>query len=268
MGMIKNRLFKSRFSLAEVVIILVVAMVVCLGVAMFYQVRWLRQLTAATFQNALPDVRVAEEEKVSDSVAYEKEYDFTTDWFTWNIPVWEKALAQYKGKAGVRYLEIGVYEGRSAIWMLENILTDPGARLTGIDLFDGPFKNRCLANLELSGASQKATMITGFSQIVLRDLEPESYDIIYIDGSHSEDDVLEDAVLCSRLLKPDGIMIFDDYRWAGCFAEGTSDAPTDFPKTAIDSFIQCFSDHFDIIHNSYQIILRKKKSLVSEYARA
>ena len=54
---------------------------------------------------------------------YLKNYKFTTDWFTNRIPLWEKILAPLKGKQGIHYLEIGVFEGRSAIWMLENILT-------------------------------------------------------------------------------------------------------------------------------------------------
>jgi predicted O-methyltransferase YrrM len=85
-----------------------------------------------------------------------------------------------------------------------------------------------------------------------------SFDIIYIDGSHAEDDVLEDAVLCSRLLKGGGILIFDDYRWAGFFASGTCDSPTDFPKAAIDRFVQVFHKQFEVIHNSYQLILKKR----------
>ena len=65
-------------------------------------------------------------------------------------------------------------------------------------------------------------------------------------------------VLCARLLKKRGILIFDDYQWAGCYERGTSDSPTDFPKAAIDRFVQCFEKQFDVIHNSYQMILRKR----------
>ena len=30
-----------------------------------------------------------------------------------------------------------MYEGRSSVWMLENVLTDPTSHLTGIDVFEG-----------------------------------------------------------------------------------------------------------------------------------
>lgn len=184
----------------------------------------IHQTRASVFQSPLPDVRVAEETAVPDSAAYQRDYEFTVNWFTHNIPVWQNVLAPFKGKPNVNYLEIGVYEGRSAIWMLENVLTHPTARLTGIDVFEGPLKARYLANLDRSGFSDKTTTITDYSQLALRELPFDSYDIIYVDGSHAKDDALEDAILCWRLLKDGGVLIFDDYRWSGLFVFGTSDA--------------------------------------------
>ncbi len=173
-------------------------------------------------------------------------------------------LEPYKGRPGVNYLEVGLYEGRSALWMLENILTHPSAHLTGIDVFEGPLKDRCLENLRRSGAGDKVTTIIEPSQVVLRRLPLESFDIIYIDGSHAVADVLEDAVLSFRLLKPGGILIFDDYRWVGALGAGagTKDKPSDFPKFAIDRFVQCFDKDLEVIHHteaSNQLILRKRK---------
>jgi predicted O-methyltransferase YrrM len=152
--------------------------------------------------------------------------------------------------------------------MLENILTHPTAHLTAIDVFDGPYKDRWFANIENSGFSNKVTTITGYSQLALRKLPLDSFDIVYIDGSHAKDDVMEDAVLCWRLVRKDGLLIFDDYRWAGCFVSGTSDQPTDFPKAAIDRFVQCFDEHFEVIHNSHQLILRKSGVASSTSATA
>jgi predicted O-methyltransferase YrrM len=80
------------------------------------------------------------------------------------------------------------------------------------------------------------------------------YDIIYIDGSHDRPDVLEDAVLCWRLLKEGGIMIFDDYRYLG---RRGSDNKVVSPKAAIDAFVQCFEEHCEVIHNGIQLIVRK-----------
>src|SRR3989344_7436900 len=48
---------------------------------------------------------------------------FLTDWFSRHIPLWEKRLAEFRGQPAVHFLEIGSWEGRSAGWLLTNILT-------------------------------------------------------------------------------------------------------------------------------------------------
>ncbi|WP_165226904.1 class I SAM-dependent methyltransferase [Aquisphaera insulae] len=260
-------MLKARYSVLDLV-----AMVLILGTA-FGLVSWQwknrlmestsqvrSQLLKAVFQSPLPGHAVTAERPVPDSEAYKGKYQFSDNWFTYHIPVWERVLAPFQGKPGVQYLEVGLYEGRSAVWMLEHVLTHPTARLTGIDPFLGPYKSKYHANIESSGLSPKVTTIADYSQVALRKLPLNAYDIIYVDGSHAKDDVLEDAVLCSRLLKEGGILIFDDYQWVGCMAHGTCDSAEDFPKAAIDPFVQCFEKEFEVIHNSNQLILRRRKA--------
>ena len=183
-----------------------------------------------------------------------KKYNFSTDWFVPNIPIWENILSQFKGNSNIHYLEIGVFEGRSIIWMLENILTHPTAKLTCIDIFPGDLKDRFLANLEISGFADKATVITGKSQIELRKLPFNSFDIIYIDGSHTADDVLTDAVLSWPLLKSGGAIIFDDYLWREEFL------PKEFrPQLAIDAFIAVFKNYIEIVHQGHLVALKKRE---------
>lgn len=185
---------------------------------------------------------------------YKNQYVFSDkwDWYTRNIPVWERFLAPYYAKPDLSYLEVGVFEGRSLVWMLENVLTDPSARATAVDLF-GDFadlpadslKARFLENVRRSGAEQKVRVVSGYSQVELRKLPLESYDIIYIDGSHDGDDVLEDTLLAWRLLKEGGILIFDDYTYPG----------VEFP---VNAFLQLFGRRFEILHRGYQLFLRKR----------
>jgi SAM-dependent methyltransferase len=195
---------------------------------------------------------------VQVNASYQKEYRFRTDWFSRHIPVWQACLEGYKGKPDVHYLEIGLYEGRSALWMLENVLTHPTAHLTGVDLFPDEYryasgkghKDVFESNLRLSGLEPKTTIIQGYSQVVLRGLPLESFDIIYIDGSHDMADCLEDAVLAWRLLKEGGTLIFDDYLMV---TEGD-----ERPDRAIDTFIFFFGKHFETLHAGWQVFLRKK----------
>jgi len=188
---------------------------------------------------------------------YLNSYNFSEDWFTENIPVWVKVLRPFKGKPDLHYLEIGVFEGRSAIWMLENILTNPSSKLTGIDVFPKgtDWKEKYLSNLSISGFAHKATTIEGYSQIELRNLPLNSFDIIYIDGDHKAEGVLADAVLSFELLKTGGLLIFDDYLWL------KKQLPAELrPKIAIDSFITSYRNYIEIVHREYQIFIRKRKS--------
>ena len=200
---------------------------------------------------------------VNASLDYQKEYAFRTDWFSRHIPVWRKCLEGFKGKPNVHYLEVGLYEGRSAFWMLENVLTHETAHLSGIDLFSERYayatgtghKEVFFSNLKLSGSEQKATIIQGFSQIELRKLPLESFDIIYIDGSHNQADVLEDVILSWRLLKDGGILILDDYL---LHVDAPNTHKDQVPKYAIDTFYFFFGKQFKVIHVDWQVLLRKK----------
>ncbi len=184
---------------------------------------------------------------------YSKDYKFSEDWFTQYIPIWKKILAPFKDKPEINYLEIGVYEGRSLIWMLENVLTHSTSKATCIDIFPGDLKEKFLTNLKLSGFKDKVTIITGRSQIELRYLPINSFDIIYIDASHNAGDVLADAVLSWSLLKDGGLLIFDDYLYK-------TELPIELrPKFAIDAFMTAYGYHIEVVHQDYQVILRKRE---------
>lgn len=199
-----------------------------------------------------PLVAQGAEESTEGAEHYAQDYDFTTDWFLRNIPTWKELLEPYRGEPDVQYLEIGLFEGRSALWMLENVLTHPSSRLTGIDPFDAPgLLETWNANLAKSGAAERATTIRDYSYPALRQLPLETYDIIYIDGSHMAHDVLADAALGWGLLRPGGLMLFDDY---GLIDEWPSEIR---PGLAIDCFVTTFRNYLEVVHKDYQLVVRK-----------
>ena len=108
---------------------------------------------------------------------YLKNYDFTRDYFTGNIPSWMQILKPWQGRPDIHYLEIGVSEGRSALWMLENILTHTTAKITLLDVFPKELYGRFMSNLILSGFLDKSIIIKGKSHITLRTLPLDKYDI-------------------------------------------------------------------------------------------
>ncbi len=183
-----------------------------------------------------------------------KKYNFSRDWFSRNMSLWSETLAGFKGKENIRYLEIGVYEGFSLIWMLENILIHATARVTCIDIFPDNLEQIFLSNLGLSGFADKVTIINGKSLLELRRLPFDFYDIIYVDASHTADNVLSDVMLCWPLLKSGGLLIFDDYLL------DMELQPEEFrPKVAIDAFITSYRNYLEIVHRGYQLIVRKRK---------
>src|SRR5205085_745809 len=92
-------------------------------------------------------------------------------------------LGEFKGKPGINYLEIGTYEGRSALWVLENILTHPTSKLTIIDAFEENTYKTFVSNVNLSGEASKFNIMRGLSTHKIREVPFNSIDLAYIDGS-------------------------------------------------------------------------------------
>lgn len=99
--------------------------------------------------------------------------------------------------------------------------------------------------------SDKISLHQTMSSVYLKN-RTEPFDIAYIDGSHTSADTLVDAVQAHLLLNPGGVMIFDDYLWAGLM-----EAP-DVPKSAINAFLTCFAEHYELRQMGYQVVLKKK----------
>ena len=182
-----------------------------------------------------------------------KKEGFTSDWFSHVIPIWKKHLAKFVDKPNLKFLEIGTYEGKSAIWLLENVLTHPTSNLTCIDpwhleIIFTRFSNNVKKYLE------KTNIVRDYSSNVLRKYEPvPTFDFIYIDGCHLASCAIEDMILSFPLLKPGGVFIFDDYKWKPDRAEDET------PKLAADSFMKIYAKKIDVLHKDYQVIIKKKE---------
>ena len=199
------------------------------------------------------------------------EYEFTQDWFHWAPEVWTQLIPHLPGRKS--FLEIGSFEGRSTVWIMENMMED-GGMIDCIDTWEGGeehtadqmagVEERFEANTEKcmrkyadeTGSRKWASMFKGKSVDKLAQLirEGNPYDFIYIDGSHVAKDVMTDACMAWPLLKEGGILVFDDYLW------GEPVTLLHRPKVAIDCFTTLFAEELDIVHLGYQFIVRKRKS--------
>jgi predicted O-methyltransferase YrrM len=196
------------------------------------------------------------------------EYQFTKDWFNWAPPVWEQLIPMLPDRK--KFLEIGSFEGRSTVWIVENMMEE-GGEIYCIDTWGGgeEHSEEDMAAVEARFAHNrqvlmdkyahrhitraKGTSIEQLAGWLTPSSAPRSgFDFIYIDGSHIAKDVLTDACMAWPLLKTGGIMVFDDYLWGN---------PRDVlhrPKAAVDAFTTLFAEELEIIHVGYQAVIRKR----------
>jgi predicted O-methyltransferase YrrM len=152
----------------------------------------------------------------------------------------------------VHFLEIGSYEGQSTVWFLENVLRHPESTITCLDIFSEPrYERHFDHNIRVSQCAAKVRKHKGRSADHLLELAGQRFDVIYIDGSHAAADVLLDAALSWPLLAPDGILLFDDYGWK------LEKPATQRPQLAIDLFLQSMHGKFELLHQNYQVAVRK-----------
>ena len=194
-------------------------------------------------------------------------YKFTEDWFSHEseskvVIQFEKFLSQYKNKP-CRFLEIGSFEGMSAIWMLENILTHKDSRLWCFDKGETWTKNSfetLITNIYKTNKQNQVEITKGSAEENLVNFPRNYFDFIYIDGDHEAETVLEDAILSFRILKLGGIIALDDYllgmRWPKSPGAIACKNP---PKKAIDYFLEIYAEKIKILYKDYQVWIKKIK---------
>jgi len=160
------------------------------------------------------------------------QYRLANNWF-YNINI-----NDYKDKP-INYLEIGAFYGANILSVANSYGLHKDSKLYCIDPWEdyaeySEYKNEqsniyCsfINNIEKSGVRQKIIINRGYSNKEIPKFQDDFFDIIYIDGNHEPEYVLEDAVLSFRKLKKGGIMIFDDYGWGG----------PDLTQRGIDGFL-------------------------------
>jgi predicted O-methyltransferase YrrM len=189
------------------------------------------------------------------------ELTFTTDWTTNNTESWLRTLLPYIGKRDVLALEVGTWEGRSTAWFLEHIVTGENARLFTVDRDHSRFAE----NREILLSAYPGHLVAEESESKAWLLEHAYggtlFDFIYLDAPKDAGDLLAQAVLCWEVLKPGGILIFDDYLWPGDGPNPFPNAPRHYsnpPRLGIDAFLNTHYLRHDRLHQGWQIIVRKK----------
>lgn len=114
-------------------------------------------------------------------------------------------LAYTRKQQPNRILEVGTYRARTTHALFENL---PNAHITTYDIqiLDSQFRKK------LQSENRVLFKKSSFSQDRDFLLQQEKYDFIFIDGSHTYEDVILDTQMALEILAPRGIILWHDYR--------------------------------------------------------
>ena len=186
------------------------------------------------------------------------------NWFDSQRYNFENHLLHLVGEPNLKFLQIGVFTGDASMWLCENILTDKTSWLYDVDTWAGSDEvEHEPLNFDKVFEFYEERIATLKSTVRLRMTSDEyfagdniiRFDFIYIDGDHTAEQVAKDAENAWKLLKPQGIMAFDDYMW------GQDMSPELTPKPAIDDFLNNHVGEYNILNKDYQVWIQKNATI-------
>lgn len=180
---------------------------------------------------------------------------FTNDWHARHDSVWRSVVLPLLPQAPRRWIELGSYEGQSAIWTLSNAIRDCD-ELVCCDIWPDPvvhqrFKDNTRSH-RVTIVSEDATAWM-VEQAHLR----QHASVVYVDANHHARPVLEQGVLAWRLLPVGGLLILDDCRWEHPDAV-SGRLP---PGLAINALVRCLACESTLLHLGACAILQKRVAI-------
>lgn len=131
-----------------------------------------------------------------------------------------EGLALFRLAMGKHCLEIGSYQGKSTVCLAQS-----AESVVSIDWHRGdPQAGHShtlpafFANLEGYGVLDKVRVLVGRAADIGPLLVPEQFDFAFVDGGHDADNVRTDLSLCSRLVRPGGVIALHDWPQVAEFA--------------------------------------------------
>jgi predicted O-methyltransferase YrrM len=103
-------------------------------------------------------------------------------------------------------VEVGFNAGFSALLFL---ISNPELQIQGLDLGEHAYAHRC-AEILKKDFPGRVNVIFGDSQITMPTLPSNTFDMVHVDGGHSEEVATSDIQSAARILKPKGSLLLDD----------------------------------------------------------
>lgn len=210
-------------------------------------------------------------------------FDARFDWWTKDHPenylrVKQHIMSTRSPGSKLSVAEIGVFEGRSTIWFVENLLSlYPGSTYVCVEpdpapLFSHNISKLCESFPEIHLVHEQAYSEHFFPDAIsfLNSSQEDKYDFIYIDGDHNAQGVLRDIVMAWEALKVDGVLLMDDYEmeatdpWHYISHKEFKEHPRakfKHPSIAIDAFLNIYRGLYDKIIDNFQIGVIKRVEL-------
>jgi len=155
----------------------------------------------------------------------------------------------------LKYLEIGSYEGNSALYVSTNF---PESNVTCVDLWEGveQYEGKDFSIIEknfdfnLKGLNNINKIKSTSDNFFIKN--KIIFDFIYIDGNHKFDYVFRDCENAWRFLNKGGFLVCDDYIW------NYYEELLDNPCYAINSFIKKKNEEIKVLSvTNSQIFIKK-----------
>lgn len=142
------------------------------------------------------------------------------------------ALADFAAQvpADQEIIELGVFQGRSALQLAWGASLGHGAHVTGIDpwdlpgnVYDPPFtesssRRWAFHHVKTLGFSRRISLVHGFSADVARTYSGPPVGLLYVDGDHTKEGARRDIEAWAPHLAPGATIAVDDYHhpdWPG-----------------------------------------------------
>ena len=170
-------------------------------------------------RNFLPNYKTKKKSKKIEKIIYEKfqSVNYNEKWFCNNLYYLSTNLKNSKNVKNI--LEIGSYEGRSAIFFLKNF---SDSKITCVDTWAGSDEHSSVnfelieKNFDLNTSFYQSNNTLIKHKMTSNEFFKENhkyFDLIYVDGDHSSDQVKIDLINSWNALKNGGFLVLDDYMW-------------------------------------------------------
>ena len=219
------------------------------------------------------------------------DYTFTQDWFSHNIPLWEQLAKVLPARKS--FLEIGSFEGRSAVWIIENMM-NPGDWIDCVDTWEGSeehsteivqgiearFDHNIIAALNCQSAQHRSREGSwGHTRFASPGPDAENNRVYkykatsteflgrklahWVDGKNLYNFIYIDGSHTARDVLTDACMAWPLLKSGGLmvfddYLWGETRDILHRPRLAVDMFANLFSEELDIVHMGYQFVVKKK----------